>query len=228
MVLDDLDETRPRYEELYGKEHIIVFDKREVYNRIDTGTNDKDMRAIVFARNACFEIAKEMGLKYFLELDDDYTSFDFRYLKGGKLKAKRVTNINMWFNRMIEFLEVSGALTVAFAQGGEYIGGASGEGTVFYKQILRKAMNSFFCKVDRPFEWHGKQNEDVSTYTTLSNKGKLFFTIARIIVIQKPTQSLKGGMTELYKEGGGYNKPFSTVIFQPHRIFLILYQIMSV
>lgn len=84
IVCDDLDTTLPEYKKKF-KDRVIVFDKRAIAAKIDTGINDnEDMRAIVYARNACFDIAKYLGLTYFLELDDDYTSFDARYISKGK------------------------------------------------------------------------------------------------------------------------------------------------
>lgn len=48
------------------------------------------------------------------------------------------------FDEMIDFLDVSGAVTVAMAQGGDFIGGL--EGGNYKKQLLRKSMNSFFLQ----------------------------------------------------------------------------------
>ena len=45
---------------------------------------------------------------------------------------------------MIKFLDQTGAITVALAQGGDYIGGVDNGN--FKKKLLRKAMNSFFCR----------------------------------------------------------------------------------
>ena len=47
-------------------------------------------------------------------------------------------------------------------------------------------------------------NEDVTTYTTLGSRGRLFFTLCDMCIIQLPTQSLDGGMTEAYLETGTY------------------------
>ena len=49
-----------------------MFDKLEISKKFDEFDNFDDRRAIVYARNASFEIAKKLGLKYFLQLDDDY------------------------------------------------------------------------------------------------------------------------------------------------------------
>lgn len=219
IVCDDLDATLPEYKKKF-KDRVIVFDKRAIAAKIDTGINDnEDMRAIVYARNACFDIAKNLGLTYFLELDDDYTSFDARYISKGKkekLKVRKIKNLDNVFEAIIKFLDASGALSVAIAQAGDYIGGADGK---FYKKgLARKCMNTFFCRTDNRFWWSGKQNEDVSTYTHLGNKGKLFFTYTKICIIQAATQQTTGGMTEVYLEKGGYNKPFSSVIFSPQAV----------
>ena len=175
-----------------------------------------DHRAIIYARNESFRIAKELRLKYFLMLDDDYTEIDFRYAKDGKLKAKPARQFNRLFDDMLAFLDASGAVTVAFAQGGDFVGGLDGGN--FGKGLLRKAMNSFFCRTDCPIEFRGTMNEDVVTYTTWSSRGKMFFSYTNMCVIQKPTQSLSGGMTEAYKEGGTYLKSFYAVMSMPNAV----------
>lgn len=212
IVIDNEDKTADRYYELYG-DKVIMFDKLEVAKKIDDGDNFEERRAVVYARNAVFDIAEDMGLKYFLQLDDDYTYISYRRIEGDKLAAIRVNNLDDLFSAMIRFLEVSGAKTVCFAQGGDLIGGKDNGN--FHKGILRKAMNTFFCKVDRKFEFMGKLNEDVTTYTLLGSRGELFFTITGVNIVQVPTQQGKGGITEAYKDLGTYVKSFYTVMYMP-------------
>lgn len=107
-------------------------------------------------------------------------------------------------------------MTIAFAQGGDYIGGAGNP--FFYKGLTRKCMNSFFCRTDRRVHFVGKQNEDVSTYVTLGSRGGLLFTYTKHYIRPMATQQQPGGMTEAYKESGGYIKPFSSVVFAPNCI----------
>ena len=114
---------------------------------------------------------------------------------------------------MIIFLEKTGALTVAFAQGGDYIGGIGSR--VWSEQLSRKAMNTFFCKTDRRFDFIGRINEDVNTYTTQGIKGKLMFTVAKVMMNQLETQSNSGGMTDVYLDSGTYVKSFFTIIAAP-------------
>lgn len=216
LILDDEDEQVNRYREKFGEDKVVVFCKQQAYRQTDTMDNFGEHRAIVYARNESFRIARELGLRYFLMLDDDYTSFDFRYCEDGRLKRKRVSDLDRLFEDMILFLDRSGALTVAFAQGGDFVGGVQGGN--FQKGLLRKAMNSFFCRTDRPIIFKGTMNEDVTTYTTESSRGQLFFSLTDICVIQKATQSLDGGMSDAYRESGTYLKSFYSVIAMPSAV----------
>lgn len=211
IICDNEDDQIEDYKKL-GK-RVIVFDKEEEMKHTDTEDNFKDHRLVVYARNICHKIAKENGIDYFLVLDDDYTEFAFKYIDGKKLKSKKVDNLDKLFDATIDFLEVSGALTVTFAQGGDFIGGA--ENGNLEKGLGRKAMNSFFCKTDRPFKFTGSTNEDVNAYITLGQKGKLLFTIYRVVIEQGKTQANAGGLTDIYLDNGTYVKSFYSVICQP-------------
>lgn len=216
MIIDDEDDQKDLYIKNFGEDHVVVFDKQKAYDRTDTMDNFNDHRAIIYARNESWRIAKNLGLTYFLMLDDDYKSIDYRYADGKALRYKAVKDFDRVFEDMLDFLDVSGADTVAFAQGGDFIGGLKGGN--FKKGLLRKAMNSFFCRTDKPIEFRGTMNEDVVTYTTLSSRGHLFFSFTSFAVIQLPTQSLKGGMTDAYKEGGTYLKSFYSVMSMPSAV----------
>jgi len=79
-------------------------------------------------------------------------------------------------------------------------------------------MNTFVCSTAKPFQFVGRVNEDVNTYTHEASKGLLFFTITGLSINQKQTQSNPGGMTEMYLDSGTYVKSFYTVIFQPSSV----------
>lgn len=216
IVIDNEDKTADEYYKKFGQDKVIMFDKLAMSQRIDTADLSQDRRAIVYARNACFDIAEGLGLDYFLELDDDYTAFSYRFVQDKKLKGKACKQLNRLFDCMIEFMEVTGALTVAFAQGGDFVGGV---GTKRLRdELLRKAMNTFFCKTSNRFEFSGRVNEDVNTYTMLGSRGQLIFTTIKAAINQKTTQQNTGGMTEMYLDSGTYVKSFYTVIFMPSAV----------
>ena len=211
-VVDDEDTTLDEYVRRFGKQ-VIVFNKGEIAERYDEGDTTGDRRAVFYARNACFDIAKENGIDYFLQCDDDYLSFEYRYVQDGRLMTVECRQLDELFSEMVGFLESTGAVTVALAQGGDFIGGANGGNA--RKGLLRKAMNTFFCKTERPFSFVGRINEDVNTYVTLGQRGVLILTYTGAMVRQVRTQSNIGGMTELYLDGGTFRKSFYSVMYAP-------------
>lgn len=216
FVLDNEDDTLQDYYTNFGEENCFVFDKKQVAEQIDTMDLSDDRRAIVFARNVCWDIAKKLGYKYFLQLDDDYSNFRGRVGINGSLRTFYVKDFDKLVDYIVDFLEVSGASTVAMSQIGDFIGGVGSK--VFKERLTRKAMNSFFCKVDRPIRFYGRMNEDVTSYILNGSRGQLFFTLADVSVDHLGTQSIGGGMTASYKDSGTYIKSFYTVMACPSSV----------
>lgn len=127
LICDNEDEQLEEYRVKYGTEAVKVFDKQKAYDNTDTMDNFNEHRAIIYGRNESFKIAKDLGLKHFLQLDDDYDRIEFRYPKYGKLLTKEVRNMDLVIASMINFLDKSGALTVALCQNGDFVGGAQGD-----------------------------------------------------------------------------------------------------
>lgn len=224
LIIDDEDSQMDEYKKNY--ENVYVFckeDARKITDTQDTGTSKA---AVVFARNYAHKIAKEIGLDYFLVLDDDYRTFrhtcdyDFNYVT----KDSGVNNMDNIIEGYLQFLETSNALTVCFSQGGDFIGG---EGSGLFRsmqkgKLSRKAMNSFFMKTDRPFKFIGRINEDVNAYVTLGIKGELMFTVGQVRLEQAQTQANAGGLTDIYLEKGTYVKSFYSVMCAPSCVSLMM------
>jgi len=213
FIIDNEDSQIEQYKENYGKQ-VIVFDKKEIAKTFDAGDNFNDRRAIIYARNASFEIAKSLNLKYFIQLDDDYTGFRYQFNSQHKYSGKPILNLDNVFGLMLEYYKSTTFKSIAFGQGGDYLGGQNGG---YSKKIFakRKCMNSFICSTDRPFQFVGRINEDVNTYTWFQSLGNLFLTILMLRLEQKTTQANSGGMTELYLDTGTYLKSFYSVMYSP-------------
>mgnify|MGYP000287935400 FL=1 len=103
------------------------------------------------------------------------------------------------------------------AQRGDFVGGKEND-ILKGEKMKRKAMNSFICSVDRPFQFVGRINEDVNTYTTLGSRGCLLLQVPQVALNQKQTQKNKGGMTDIYMSQGTYVKSFYTVMMMPSSV----------
>lgn len=214
FIIDNEDKTLDAYIKNYGAENVKVFNKKEFADKVDEGNNFDERRTITHARNACFEIAKDLGLKHFLELDDDYTAFDYRLYLNEKAIVVPIKNLNKYLDNLINYFETYNFSSIAFAQGGDFIGGLF-NGKEIYRFSKRKCMNSFLCSTERPFQFIGAMNEDVNTYCTLGNRGNLFMTIPFVSLTQTATQSQKNGITDMYVRYGTYCKAFTTVMMHP-------------
>lgn len=212
IVIDDEDKTADEYYKLYG-DQVIMFSKQDAAKITDTANNFHDMRAVVYARNQIPIIAKEMGYKHFIVLDDDYTSFMFRFVENNKLTSCECKQMDRLFKAVFEFLDKSGAVTVTLAQGGDFIGGK--ENQFVNKGLARKAMNTWFCSTERYFKFYGQINEDTTTYVLLGGRGDLFFTVTKAMVTQLQTQSNPNGLTTIYLDNGTYVKSFYSVMYCP-------------
>lgn len=215
FIIDNEDKTADRYYEKFG-DQVLTFDKLAVSKTFDTADNFDDRRAIVYARNICFQFAKEMKLDHFIQLDDDYTQFQFRFDDKLRYKYMQIKSLDKVFDALIDFKISTGAKSVAMAQGGDFIGGIDGIKDGY--KFKRKCMNTFICSTDDPFTFIGGINEDVNTYTRPASTGDLFFTSLIVSIVQKTTQHNSGGMTDIYLDGGTYKKSFYTVMYQPSSV----------
>lgn len=212
IIVDDQDDQIELYKQKYKKQ-VIVFNKAKAWEKVDCGDATANMITALPARNVCFKIAKKLGVTHFVELDDDCVSFSYRYETSEKLSRQKIKSLDDLFNVLCDFLDSTPAKVVCFAQGGDFVSGINSR--VWKHKLARKAMNTFVCKTNRPFEFLGRINEDVTAYTRLAQQGELFFTVAAIAIDVVQTQALSGGVSEVYNMQGTYAKSFYSVMYSP-------------
>ena len=145
-----------------------------------------------------------------MEIIDRKISEIIPYDKNPRINNNAVDKTMM---ALLEFYKKTNTKSIAFAQGGDFIGGENS--AVFKKKLARKCMNSFLCSTDRVFKFIGRINEDVNTYVRLGSIGHQFYTVAHLRLEQKQTQAEDGGMSDIYVDKGTYIKSFYTILFSP-------------
>lgn len=216
IVIDNEDKTAARYRENFG-DIVLQFDKTAAAQTFDEGDNFNDRRAIIYARNTCWDLARQVGCKYFIQLDDDYTGFYIRHdSKLDYVSARIKTSMNDLLMVMLDFFLSVPAVSIALSQGGDHIAGNFENKNT--PSLKRKCMNSFICSIERQFQFSGRINEDVNTYTSSSRRGNLFFTVTQAQLNQLQTQKNAGGMTSLYLDSGTYIKSFYSVMYCPSSV----------
>lgn len=214
LVADTTDIHNSEYQKLYGDE-VIVFDKYAASKLYDSGDNSGDLRSTMYAANTIFEIAERLGIEYFFIMCDDY--YEFHFMFAGHKGSALVNDLDRLFYHMLDFYKSINALSIAFAQTGDFIGGIENEKGA-YRFSKRKAMNTLLCSIHRKFQFLGRMNEDVTTYVNLGSRGHLFLTIPLIAISQKDTQQTKKGLGELYADNGTYVKSFFSVLYNPSNV----------
>ena len=212
IIVDDLDDQKDQYIEKYG-DHVIVFDKREQAKVTDTMSSKEELRSVVYARNKAYDIAEELGLKYFAQLDDDLNRLMYRFVEDGKLKSSQIRSMDMIFEAMIDFLEVSGAYSVGMCSANGLIGGAKNE--KFQKRVLIELYQCFICKTNRRIKFVGILNEDDNACNLMSKVGKMTYAISDIMMTAPLRSTNSGGLNELYIDNDAYIRAFHSIIPTP-------------
>ena len=222
LLCDDEDKQLEQYKEKYG-DKVIVFNKDEYIGKFDKMDNFGNKACVVYARNAIWDAAKKIGLKFFIVADDDYTMYRFRIDNKQCYRTNiQIKNIDAVFNAYFDFLKISNIDTVCFAQDGDYIGGFSNSKISGGYKPYRKMMNLYFFNVDKSLEFKGTINEDLTSSVTEGVLGKKILTCMITSLLQKETQSNAGGLTKIYLELGTYVKSFYSVMAAPSCIKVAL------
>lgn len=218
IVIDDPDDIDP-YTEEYGEDKVIYFDKDDVAPKMDRGDNFNRRNSILYARYQSFQIARDLGYDYFIQLDDDYSNIQYRFDETFSYNPEVMRDFDDFLDSAVDFIEDSEIDTLALAQGGDFIGGSESQLAECVKS-KRKVMNSFICKADNQFDFRGSINEDVNTYTRAQQLGKVFLTTNAASIEQESTQQAEGGLTDLYRSQGTYIKSFYTLLYSPSSVSL--------
>lgn len=217
FIVDDEDPELELYQNKYGSENVKIFKKCANFDLADNLLEHKSVP--VYARNECFKMAQELGIKYFVQLDDDYPKISYRFVKNNKFVSKPIKNFDLLFDAMCRFIEQTPIYCCAFAVDGDYIGGANGQ----YKNgLCFKARNSFFCCVNKNFEFLGRFNEDATTPAINNMLGRLFFTNMHVQVTRYNHERNTGGSSNQYKAVSWYWIYFYQILFIPSAVKLTL------
>lgn len=217
LVVDDQDKTLSTYQDKYG-DSVIVFNKEKYIFLTDDGDNFNEKRAVIYARNACFDIAEQLGYKFFIVLDDDYTEFRYKMDNHFRYGDKKIKSLDVVFEKLFDYYKSINAYALCIAQNGDYIGGAENNLHISMGR-RRKAMNVWMLSTERRFKYIGKINEDLTTSVVLQNKGeRLFLTYPLLTIQQVETQQNPGGLTDIYLALGTYVKSFYSVMYAPSAV----------
>ncbi len=210
LVIDNEDDTR----ELYRPYHhdntaVLMFNKYEAIHREDSGTDTPIRNTHLYAWNACENFARTLEFDYAIIVDDDLTSFRYRYEEDGHLKSQSITkNFDKLFEYYIEYMENSNISALSVADARNYIGGKAKDG--------RNMNTMVFRKIKDRIEWKSEMYEEMVTSLIAQQTGKFIFQPTFFQYETKTmAKNVKGGMEEIYNSMSIFNRSAYVVMWHP-------------
>ena len=171
-------------------------------------------KVVAPARLAAYDIARKLGVRFFMELDDDWNGIQVpSFISDGLPGRKRLyikkdpepfaaKYFKFIVERVFDMVAETGA-TIAFVQSGELL-----SADVSYYHFKPKTMNTFILDTENPMPFGGF-NEDVNVYCR-RNMDKPCFQVGYLIWSHGGSQLRQG-----IEYTGTWEKTFATVITNP-------------
>ena len=218
LVVDDEDSTVPALQEL-GYD-ILQFCKQYYIDTVDIGRRRSDAKraAILYAKCACEDFAKELQLDAFVIADDDLTNLRYRYEEDGHLKSLKVSNLDKVVENYCEYMLESGVCMTSFGAMPLYMAGI-----VTPKKIeeARIPYNILFRNTSIPFNWISEMNEDI--ISVLADKSGHYIQMLPFIKydMKELHAGAQGGMTANYKAMTLFQRVQTIIMYDPVSVYYI-------
>jgi len=211
LIVDDTDNQIVEYKQKFN--NVVVFNKQEYIDKVDTLCYPKNPNSAVYARAFVEDYARSLNLKSFMLIDDDITRFNFRYNDNGLLRSMKVSNLDDVINIYNNYLLECNLSTISFGGGASYIGGIS----CLDNNMKRRCFQCYLRNVSIPLTWVSNMNEDYISTVREGKLGKLLFELLDVGIVAKETMTgnQSGGMQEFYKQVDTFKRSFFSVISDP-------------
>lgn len=217
VLIDDEADDFLEYEEAANNFgfNLHVFSMKEARKRYDyVHRPSKTRRSTGQARNMVYDVAKDLGIDFFVVQDDDTQNFEIK--KFGKYQRKAFEEeVFGVFEGIKAFMQKRQIGLFGLSQTGDFIGGTN-------KKLLRnKVMNTFFMSGKYIYRGsRGVLDEDTSMFTNIMNEGLFTGSLGDGLVLQQTASATaKGGLTDIYNECKLLNKSLVSVIQFPSAIY---------
>ena len=201
VVADDLDETD--YESRYPG-RVKRFCKKEYAAIVDTADNLGKMTTPVYARNACFDLAKQGGYDCFGLFDDDLQSFVIRVIEDNKLVSKKIKDFTPIFEAYCKYIVDAKFAAGGFVAAGRLVGGINNK--LASEKFYYNPTNAYVINTHvEQFPFIGTLWED-STYCYLNNMtGRVVAGFLPVVISMVSPGAMKnGGNKELYASSSNF------------------------
>ena len=221
IVCGNNDDTIPEYKKNWGEDKILVFDWHEEVKTSDLLDNfgvEKMGSGAVPVRNATRKIAKERGEVRHWQFDDDYSSF--RHISKDLKKHISIHNGHFFEQELLKIAQF--AYKSKLNNAGFCLGMESFPEMV--KTFSKRVFNAHNLPTDEKLftKWRGRMNDDLINALETYKKGGREMAFKFMTLMLAPTQSEKGGNTDIYELSGTVRKTAYSVLIEPKYTKLVI------
>lgn len=218
IVCGNNDVTIPQYIQNFGEDRILVFDWYDQAPHCDYLDNfglEKMSSGAVPVRNAVRKISIERGELRHWQFDDDYN----RFYKINATKDKWHPMVGEVFEeelyKLASYAHESNLSNIGFALGSDTRPQCVMElgHRVFNAHNLPNSEKLFTV-------WRSRMNDDLINAIETYRSGKYELFVKYMSITMPPTQSEKGGNTDIYQQDGTVRKTAYAVMIDPINVKL--------
>lgn len=217
VVIDDAAGDEAEYRAMcakYGTELHIV-DYEDAMRRFDfVHRKNPSRRTVGMFRNYFFQIAKSLGIDFYVVIDDDTNGYHLKYPQTRQRKAT-LEQFTWWFCEVRAFMRRHRIGAFGLSQSGDILTGCHPE-----SWFLHKVMNTTFY--DTRFVWmpeRGVLDIDTSAFCSYHNAGLFTGSLGYGLMLNQTASAVaKGGLTDFYRESKLLNKALECPIQFPSAV----------
>lgn len=218
LIVDDEDDTVSELMlKTYGTaDDVVKFRKQHYIDSVDIGRSDAKRKAILYAKCACEDVAKERNLDAFVIADDDITDFRFRYDDNGKFATQYISqNMDIIIQSYFEYILSANICMTSFGTNQMFMGGKIPDNRI---GDFRIPYNFLFRNTSIPFQWISEMNED--TISIMVYREPYYMIQLPFIKLEmRPLMAgAKGGMTEFYNQLSFAQRIGTIIMYSPSNI----------
>lgn len=209
VCIDMYDRQFEKYRTRFGTE-LLMYSKPMQMKDADTVESEKRESSAVYARNAIEATAIMMRLDAFIILDDDITSFRYRWIEGGVCKSLKITqHIDRILLAYINYMLSCDIATLSFENCMFYVGGISDDKIANERWTYQiHIRNTKF-----PVEWKSIINEDIITEIMTATRGYIWWSLPHVVYDAVAMNEKSGGNKDNYDTFSEFKRAmFATVV----------------
>lgn len=217
IVVDDEDPQIDLYRQRFSDRkdvELLLFGKQPMIEIADTIYPEKKRSSALYARNFIESFAELSRIDIFAMMDDDITSFRFRWVENNSVKSQLVTlTMDDVFRYYGEYMLEADIATTSFPFSMFYISGTSG----LDKKITesRHTYQIHIRNTNFPVDWVSVINQDTITQLQTMQTGYIWWSIPFLVFDAEPMNSKSGGLKSVYDSIKDFDMAFLAVISNP-------------